>query len=112
VKGWELVLAYGPPKIPVWISPEAALTNVDIARAWPQPDADGFTVGFMLTEEGSLKLARLTKSHIGENVAVMIDGRVMSAPKITAEITGGRAVINGTFTEEEAGSFAKGIMMK
>ena len=69
-------------------------------------------VGFMLTEEGSLKLARLTKSHIGENVAIMLDGRVMSAPKIMAEITGGRAIINGNFTEAEAGALAKGIMMK
>ena len=69
-------------------------------------------VGFMLTEEGSLKLARLTKSHIGENVAIMLDGRVMSAPKIMAEITGGRAMIHGNFTEAEAGALAKGIMMK
>ena len=42
----------------------------------------------------------------------MVDGRVMSAPKIMDKITGGRAVINGKFTEEEAGSLAKGIMMK
>jgi hypothetical protein len=83
-----------------------------IARAWPQPDAEGFSVGFMLTEEGSLKLARLTKSHIGEYVAIMVDGRVMSAPKIMDEITGGRAVINGEFTEEEAESLAEGITMK
>jgi preprotein translocase subunit SecD len=112
VEGWEIGLVPGPPKTPVWISPEAALTNADIARAWPQLDAGGFCVGFQLTEEGSLKLARLTKSHIGENVAIMVDGRVMSAPKIMAEITGGRAMINGKFTEEEAGLLAKGIMMK
>ena len=112
VEGWEIGLLPGPPKTPVWISPEAALTNTDIASAWPQPNADGFSVVFMLTEEGSLKLARLTKSHIGENVAIMVDGRVMSAPKIMAEITGGRAMINGKFTEEEAGLLAEGIMMK
>jgi preprotein translocase subunit SecD len=111
-EGWEIGLLPGPPKTPVWISPEVALANADIARAWPQPDAEGFSVGFMLTEEGSLKLARLTKSHIGEYVAIMVDGRVMSAPKIMAEITGGRAMINGKFTEEEAGLLAKGIMMK
>jgi preprotein translocase subunit SecD len=112
VEGWEIGFVPGPPKTPVWISPEVALTNSDIARAWPQPDADGFVIGIMLTEEGSLKLARLTKSHIGENVAIMVDGQVMSAPKIMAEITGGRAIIHGTFTEAEAGALAKGIMMK
>jgi preprotein translocase subunit SecD len=112
VEGWEIGFVPGPPKTPVWISPEVALTNSDIARAWPQPDAGGFVIGFMLTEEGSLKLARLTKSHIGESVAIMVNGQVMSAPKIMAEITGGRAIIHGTFTEAEAGALAKGIMMK
>ena len=112
VEGWEACFISGPPKTPVWISPEAALTNADIARAWPQADADGFGVGFMLTEEGSLKLARLTKSHIGEILAIMLDGRVYSAPRIIDEITGGRAIINGSFTEKEAGLLAKGIMMK
>jgi preprotein translocase subunit SecD len=111
-EGWKIGFVPGPPKTPVWISPEVALTNSDIARAWPEPDADEFSVGFLLTEEGSLKLARLTKSHIGENVAIMVDGQARSAPKIMAEIIGGRAVINGKFTEEEAGSLAKGIMMK
>lgn len=112
VEGWEIGLVPGPPKTPVWISPEAALTNADIARAWPQADADGFGVGFMLTEEGSLKLARLTKSHIGEILAIMLDGRVCSAPRIMDEITGGRAIISGKFTEEEAGSLAEGILLK
>ncbi len=112
MEGWEIGFVPGQPKTPVWISPEVALTNSDIARAWPQPDADGFVVGFMLTEEGSLKLARLTKSHIGEYVAIIVDGQVRSAPKIMAEITGGHAVISGKFTEGRAGALAKGIMMK
>jgi preprotein translocase subunit SecD len=93
VKGWESVPGPEPAKTIIWISPEAALTNVDVAKAWPQPNDDGFRVGVQLTEEGALKLARLTKLHIGEFVAVMLDGRVCSAPKIIGEITGGRAVI-------------------
>jgi preprotein translocase subunit SecD len=112
VEGWEISFVPGPPKTPVWISPEVALTNSDIARAWPQPDSSGFVVGIMLTEEGALKLAQLTKSHIGENVAIMVDGQVMSAPKIMAEITGGRALIHGIFTEAEAGALAKRIMVQ
>ncbi len=59
-------------------------------------------VGFLLTEEGALKLAPLTKSHIGEFVAVMIDGRVRSTPKIIGEITGGRAFIAGNMNEDQA----------
>jgi hypothetical protein len=111
VEGWEISFVLGQPKTPVWISPEVALSNTDIYRAWPQPSADGFGVGFRLTEEGSLKLARLTKSHIGKNVAIMVDGQVTAVPKITGEITGGEAQINGKFPEESARALAEGIMM-
>ena len=42
----------------------------------------------------------------------MLNGRVASIPKIMAEITGGRILIEGNLTEEEAGSIAEGIMVK
>jgi preprotein translocase subunit SecD len=58
------------------------------------------------------RLARLTKRHFDEIVAVILDGRVDSVPTIRDEITGGQAMIHGNFTEEETGLFAKGIMMK
>jgi preprotein translocase subunit SecD len=112
VEGWESVPGPEPTKTTIWISPEAALTNVDVAKAWPQPNDNGFRVGLQFTEEGALKLARLTKLHTGEFVAVMLDGRVCSVPKIIGEITGGRAVIEGKFTEEEAGAFAAGITVR
>ncbi len=113
VEGWEKVIGPEPQNTPIWISPEVALTNADIARAWPsRTPEDKPCVEFLLNEEGALKLARLTKSHIGENLAIILDGRVDVVPMIIAEITGGRAMIFGSYTEKEAGSIAKGIMMK
>lgn len=109
VNEWNGFPGPGPLKAPVWISPEVILTNTDVAKAWVQNTGDKFEVGILLTEEGALKLARLTKSHVGENVAVMINGRITAIPKIMAEITGGRAVIQGNFTEEEARLVAEGI---
>jgi preprotein translocase subunit SecD len=50
--------------------------------------------------------------NIGEFMATMLDGRIISAPKIMAEISGGRAAILGNFTEKGAGLIAKGIMAK
>ena len=109
---WERVPGPGPENTPVWISPKVALTNRDVARAWPTrcPD-DKPCVGVLFTEEGALKLARLTKSHIGEFLAVIFDGRVTWVPMIGGEIRG-RAMWNGIYTEGEAGSIAEGIMMK
>jgi preprotein translocase subunit SecD len=113
VEGWERVLGPEPWKAPVWISPETTLTNGDVARAWLDQTGDGKPcVGILLTEGGALKLARLTKSHVGENVAVMLNGRAIMVPKIMAEINSGRVVLTGSLTEEEAGSIAEGIMVK
>lgn len=108
VNGWDSIPGDVPGQT-IWISPEATLTNADVAQAWPDQMDDKFCVGLLLTEEGALKLARLSKAHIGEFVALMIDGRVMSVPKIMAEIISGRSVLPGNFTEEEAGAIAKGI---
>jgi preprotein translocase subunit SecD len=109
VDEWNRFPGPGPLKAPVWISPEVILTNTDVAKAWVQNTGEKSEVGILLTEEGALELARLTKSHVGENVAVMINGRITAIPKIIAEITGGRAVIQGNFTEGEARLVAEGI---
>jgi len=109
VEGWEMVPGPGPLNNPVWISPEVALTKADIARAWPDRCRENKPcVGVLFTEEGSLKMARLTKSHIGEFLAVILDGQVIMVPKIGAEISR-EAMIDGNFTEEEAVSIAKGL---
>jgi preprotein translocase subunit SecD len=115
MEGWELGLFPEPGYGLVFISPEVALTNRDVARAYPEPDRTDpskLEVGILLTEEGALKMARLNKSHIGKNLAVILDGRAVSVFPIVKEYTSGRALIPGNFTEEEANSIAKGIMMK
>jgi preprotein translocase subunit SecD len=115
VGGWEIGLLPEPWDNLVFISPTVALTNRDIARAYPDPNYTSRNnpwVGMMLTDEGALKMARLTKSHIGEFLAVIFNGQVVAFFKIAKEYTNGRALIPGGFTEEEAKSIAKGIMMK
>ena len=109
VEGWERIPGPAPGKVTIWISSEAYLTNADVAQAWTDRMGNKYFVWVLLTEEGALKLARLTKSHIGESVAVMTDGRVISLPRITAEIINGRVQIEGNFTEEDAGLVAEGI---
>jgi TonB family protein len=115
VEGWDIGLLPEPWNTLVWISSEVALNNRDVARAYPDPNYTSRYnpwVGMMLTEEGALKMARLTRSHIGEFLAAIFDDRVVAVFKIAKEYTNGRALIPGNFTEEEASSIAKGIMMK
>jgi len=93
----------------VYLSPNIDLSNADVAKAWYDPAGGKHSVGLLLTEEGAVKLAKLTKRHIGERLALIVDGRILSAPFIAAEITGGRALIQGNLTEKEARAVAGGL---
>ncbi len=60
------------------------------------------TVGLQFDDEGSKKFEDITKNNIGKQVAIYLDGAPISTPMVNEAITGGRAVINGDFTPEEA----------
>lgn len=59
-------------------------------------------VELTFNEEGAKLFAEITKAHIGEPIAIFLDGLPISSPKVNEEITGGKAVISGNFTIEEA----------
>ncbi len=56
--------------------------------------------------EGAAKFAQVTGTHIGEQLAIVLDNKVHSAPVIQARITGGMAQITGRFSFEEAQNLA------
>jgi protein-export membrane protein SecD len=58
-------------------------------------------VELQFDDTGSKLFADLTKAHIGEQVAIFLDGSPISAPVVQQEIDGGKAVISGTFSVEE-----------
>jgi hypothetical protein len=93
----------------LYLSPEVALSNADVARAWPDVSGGEPCVGLLLTPEGTQKLAILTRNHKGERLAFVIDNGVVTAPCIAAEIRGGRALIHGNFSVEAARAVAAGI---
>lgn len=55
---------------------------------------------------GARKFARLTTEHVGERFAIVLDGKVLSAPNIREPIPGGRGQISGGFTLQEAKDLA------
>ncbi|MCX8029586.1 MAG: protein translocase subunit SecD [Brevinematales bacterium] len=61
-------------------------------------------VDFSLTLEGADIFAEITRNNIGKRLAIVLDGRVRSAPVIQTEILGGRGQITGVFTQEEVNS--------
>jgi hypothetical protein len=92
----------------LYLSPQVALSNPDVARAWYDPAGHEHRIGLAMTEQGAIKLARLSQERIGQRVAIMLDGEVVSAPFIQGVISE-RALIQGDFSEEEARALAAGI---
>ena len=63
-------------------------------------------VSFVLNSKGARRFARVTKSNIGKKLAIVLDGKVKSAPVIESEIPAGRGQISGRFSEDEAADLA------
>jgi len=58
------------------------------------------------TDDGAKRFADVTGKNIGERLAIVIDGKLYSAPRIITAITGGEAQISGHFTKAEAENLA------
>lgn len=69
------------------------------------PQRGRWIIQFELTSEGGSVFGPFTQSRIGQPMAIVLDGIVLSAPTIQAKLdTGG--VISGNFTEQEAKQLA------
>ena len=104
---------------------EAELTKEDIVSAraskWPFNE-DIYEVSAKLTPEGRGRLARLTRdykphgaknpSNNGRALAIVVNGELVTAPIIYAEIDMGEFVITGNFTKEEAIKLAAALNSK
>ena len=63
-------------------------------------------VSITFNQEGGEKFAKLTTANVGHPFAIILDGKVLSAPNINEPILGGQAQISGSFTTESANSLA------
>jgi preprotein translocase subunit SecD len=63
-------------------------------------------VAFELTSDGSKLFGDYTSSHVGEYLMIVLDKKVISAPRIQEPITTGTGSITGSFTLDEANTLA------
>ena len=64
------------------------------------------TVSLQFNSDGAKLFADITKRNIGKQVAIFLDGQIISAPVVQQQITGGQAVISGSFTADDAKQLA------
>jgi protein-export membrane protein SecD len=80
------------------------LTGKNLKRAQLafDPQTGASQVSLVFDDEGADLFAEITKRNIGKPIAIYLDGQAISVPTVNTEITGGQAVITGTFTIAEA----------
>lgn len=60
-------------------------------------------------DEGKELFANITRDNVGKQLAIFLDGRLISSPVINEEIRGGTAVISGGFQAEEARELVRNL---
>jgi preprotein translocase subunit SecD len=92
---------------------EVLIQNSDISDAHVALDAFGERyIHIAMTRSGTMKFKNITEKNIGGRIAIILDGKTISAPIVQAPITDGQAQINlpkGT-TSKEAWNIVAGIL--
>jgi preprotein translocase subunit SecD len=63
-------------------------------------------VSFRFDSVGARKFGNVTRDHVNELLAIVLDGRVISAPRVDEPILGGSGIIRGSFTAQAANELA------
>ncbi len=78
---------------------DTGLTGAMVSRASVQFNSttNAPQVGLQFTGDGAKLFGDITKNNIGNYIGIFLDGSLVSAPVVQAEITGGQAQITGSF---------------
>ncbi len=120
VEGWQEVDGPQPEATRLFLAPLPEISNADVASTGVAKDeTKSWRVSVWLTDSGKPKLAQLSKTLVEpisqetrgpKRLAILLDGKVVSAPWVKSEISDGRIQILGEYSEAEARKIAKGIV--
>ena len=90
------------------VSKRIILTGDNLVDAQPRMDTqvNETVVTFNLDRVGSKKFAKATSTGVGKDLAIILDGKIISAPNIREPIIGGSGQITGNFTFQSATDLA------
>ncbi|MGN6553226.1 MAG: protein kinase domain-containing protein [Verrucomicrobiota bacterium] len=90
--------------LPLRVEKKSLMDATSLQRArlnWDSTSKE-WQISFQLTPEGKARFAQITRTNIGRQLAIVVGGRVVSAPRIRSEISGGSGAISGNFSLTEA----------
>ena len=84
------------------------LTGKEFQRATIKfdPNTNEPVIGLEFNDEGKKLFGEITTRNVGRQVAIYLDGQILSAPRVNEPITTGEAIITGKFSVEEAKDLA------
>lgn len=107
VEGYELKYLEGERsgREPILVAKEPSLTGDLLVNAKTEFSSKGFGepyVSLTLNAKGAQIFANVTATNVGKRLAIVLDGKVVSAPVIREVIPSGQAQISGSFTVDQA----------
>jgi len=90
------------------VSKKIIFSGDNLIDAQPRVDTNTNqpSVTFTLDRLGSQKFGKVTTTHVGKRIAIVLDNEIISAPSIREPIIGGNGSISGNFTFQEATDLA------
>jgi preprotein translocase subunit SecD len=103
----QLLVACDPAGPTKYVLDRAILTGADVARASAEPGpSGGWQVAVTFTDAGAGTWADFTAANVDNQVAIVLDASVVSAPTIQEAILAGTTIISSQFTKEQAEQLA------
>ncbi len=85
---------------------ETAVAEANVSK---DPITGQLRINLELTESGAERFAQITAANVHRQLALVFDGKILTAPFVNEPITGGRIAIAGNWNEEETRALVKAL---
>lgn len=104
--GAELLPMQDNPAQKIAVTRRTIISGEQLVDAQPSYNQGEAVVSFRFDSAGGRRFAQATTENVGKPFAIILDGKVISAPRINEPILGGSGIISGSFTTESANQLA------
>ncbi|WP_292027365.1 carboxylesterase family protein [Brevundimonas sp. UBA2416] len=92
----------------VWVDLTPVIDGRHLVNVSVTTDASNRpAIAFRFDGEGARRFGRFTAANVGKRFAIVLEGKVISAPTVMTPITGGSGIIEGQFTVGEASTMVR-----
>jgi len=102
-------MVFDPTGERFYLHDEVLVNQSDVDSALAIMQNGRWAVELILTSVGTQKFEELTERNVGKQCGIVLNGQLVSAPRIMAPIRVGRAIIVSDFTGAEARRVARGL---